>query len=75
MECLIIEYSGGAEEKVIFHMDVKTGNILAIDKNGRDEIPYLQPTFRAQYDDVKEKLLEDYHSGRYTVEGGHENDE
>ena len=56
-------------------MDVKTGNILAIDKNGRDEIPYLQPTFRAQYDDVKEKLLEDYHSGRYTVEGGHENDE
>lgn len=34
---------------------------------GRDEIPYLQPTFRAWYDDVKEKLLEDYHSGRYTV--------
>lgn len=47
MECLIIEYSGGAEEKVIFHMDVKTGKILAIDKNGRDEIPYLQPTYRA----------------------------
>jgi hypothetical protein len=66
-DCLIIEYSGGAEEKVIFHMDVKTGNILAIDKNGRDEIPYLQRTFRAWYDDVKEKLLEDYYSGRYTV--------
>lgn len=68
-DCLIIEYSGGAEEKVIFHMDVKTGNILAIDKNGRDEIPYLQRTFRAWYDDVKEKLLEDYYSGRYTVLG------
>ena len=47
MECLIIEYSGGDEEKVIFRMDVKTGNVIEIDKNGRDEIPYLQPTFRA----------------------------
>ena len=66
-DCLIIAYAGGAEETVIFHMDVKTGNILAIDKNGRDEIYYLQSTLRAWYDDLKEKLLEDYHSGRYNV--------
>ena len=66
-DCLIIEYSGGDEEKVIFRMDVKTGNVIEIDKNGRDEIYYLQSTLRAWYDDVKEKLLEDYHSGRYTV--------
>ena len=66
-DCLIIEYSGGDEEKVIFHMDVKTGNIIDIDKNDRDEIYYLQSTLRAWYDDLKEKLLEDYHSGRYTV--------
>lgn len=42
-------------------------NISEIDKNGRDEIDYLQTTLRAWYDDLKEKLLEDYHSGRYTV--------
>ena len=66
-DCLIIEYSGGDEEKVIFNMDVKTGNIFGFDKNGRDEIDYLQTTLRAWYDDLKEKLLEDYHSGRYTV--------
>ena len=66
-DCLIIEYSGGDEEKVIFNMDVKTGNIFEIDKNSRDEIDYLQTTLRAWYDDLKEKLLEDYHSGRYTV--------
>lgn len=66
-DCLIIEYSDGDEEKVIFRMDVKTGNVIEIDKNGRDEIYYLQSTLRSWYDDVKEKLLEDYHSGRYTV--------
>lgn len=43
------------------------GNIFEIDKNSRDEIDYLQTTLRAWYDDLKEKLLEDYHSGRYTV--------
>ena len=66
-DCLIIEYSGGDEKKVIFRMDVKTGNVIEINKNGRDEIYYLQSTLRAWYDDVKEKLLEDYHSGSYTV--------
>lgn len=66
-DCLIIEYSGGDEEKVVFHMDVKTGNIIEIDKNAREEIYYIQSTLRAWYDDWKEKLLEDYHSGRYTV--------
>lgn len=46
-DCLIIEYSGGAEEKVIFHMDVKTGNILAIDKMAETKYPisnlHLEP--------------------------------
>ena len=27
---------------VIFYMDVQTGNILETDKNGKDEIYYLQ---------------------------------
>ena len=48
-------------------MDVTTGNILEIDENGRGEIYYLQSTMRAWYDDLKEKLLEGYYSGRYTV--------
>ena len=64
---IIIEYSGGNEDKIVFRMDVKTGNILATNKNVRDEIYYLQSTLRAWYDDMKEKLLEDYYSGRYTV--------
>ena len=25
--CLIFEYSGGNDEKVIFHIDIRTGNI------------------------------------------------
>lgn len=66
-DCLIIEYSSGDEEKVVFYMDVKTGNIIEIDKNAREEIYYIQSTLRAWYDDWKEKLLEDYHSGSYTV--------
>ncbi len=64
---LTIEYYGGNEKKIIFHMDVTTGNILEIDENGRGEIYYLQSTMRAWYDDSKEKLLEGYYSGRYTV--------
>ncbi len=62
---LTIEYYGGNEKKIIFHMDVTTGNILEIDENGRGEIYYLQSTMRAWYDDLKEKLLEGYYSGRY----------
>ena len=65
--CLIFEYSGGGDEKVIFQMDVRTGNILEIEKDGRDKIYYLQSTLQAWYDDFKEKLLEDYHNGRYTI--------
>lgn len=34
-EHLTIEYYGGNEAKIIFHMDVTTGNILEIDENGR----------------------------------------
>lgn len=65
--CLIFEYSGGDDEKVIFQMDVRTGNILELEKDGRDKIYYLKSTLRAWYDDFKEKLLEDYHNGRYTI--------
>ena len=64
---IILVFSGGDEDKIIFRMDVKTGYIIVIDKNGRDVMDYLQTTLRAWYDDLKEKLLEDYHSGRYTV--------
>ncbi len=45
-------------------MGVKTGNIIEIDKNGRDELYCSQSTLRAWYDDMKERLLEDYYSGR-----------
>ena len=41
---LTIEYYGGNEKKIIFHMDVTTGNISEIDENGRGEIYYLQST-------------------------------
>lgn len=52
---------------VIFYMDVQTGNILETDKNGKDEIYYLQLTLRAWYLDMREKLLEDYQNGRFTI--------
>lgn len=65
--CLIFEYSGENDEKVIFHMDVRTGNILEIEKDGRDKIYCLKSTVRAWYDDFKEKLLEDYNNGRYAM--------
>ena len=64
---LLKRHFGGNDEKVIFHMDVRTGNILEIEKDGRDKIYYLKSTLRAWYDDFKEKLLEDYHNGRYTI--------
>lgn len=66
-DCLKIEYSGGDEGKISFRMDVKTGNILENDENDRDEICYLKSTLRAWYDHFKEKLLEDYQSGRYSI--------
>lgn len=65
--CLIFEYSGEDDEKVIFHMDVRTGDILEVKKDGRDEIHYLKSTLRAWYNDFKEKLLKDYYSGKYTI--------
>ena len=52
---------------VIFYMDVQTGNILETDKNGKDEIYYFQSTLRAWYLDMREKLLEDYQNGRFTI--------
>lgn len=52
--------------KDFFHTGVKSGNIIEIDKNGRDELYYPQSTLRAWYDDMKEKLLEDYYSGKGT---------
>lgn len=64
---LIFEYSGGNDEKVIFHMDVRTGNILEIEKDNGDKIYYLKSTLQAWYDDFKERLLKDYHNGRYTM--------
>lgn len=63
---LTMEYYGGNEEKVIFHMDIKTGNILEIDKNERGEICYIQSTLRAWYNDMKNKLLECYYNGKFT---------
>ncbi len=47
-------------------------DVFAISKNKLGEVTlkgfnYLQSTLRAWYDDLKEKLLEDYHSGRYTI--------
>ena len=44
--------NSGSEKKVI-RMDVKTGNITGIDKNGIDELHYIQPVLRDQYDDFK----------------------
>lgn len=66
-ECLKIEYSGGDEGKISFRMDVKTGNILEKDENDRNGIFYLKSTLKAWYDHFKERLLEDYQSGRYSV--------
>ena len=48
-------------------MDVQTGNILESDKNEKNEIYYLQSTLRAWYNDMREKLLEGYQNGRFTI--------
>lgn len=64
---LTMKYYGGDERKIIFYMDVQTGNILESDKNGKDEIYYLQSTLRAWYSDMREKLLEGYQNGRFTI--------
>lgn len=65
--CLVIEYSEENEENVIFHMDVRTGAIRAVEKDDEDKLYYLQSTLRAWYGDFKGKLLEDYHNGRYIM--------
>lgn len=48
-------------------MDVQTGNILENDKNRKEEIYYLQSTLRAWYNDMREKLLEGYQNGKFTI--------
>lgn len=64
---LTMEYYGGNEGKISFYMDVQTGNILENDKNRKEEIYYLQSTLRAWYSDMREKLLEGYQNGRFTI--------
>lgn len=64
---LTMEYYGGNEGKIIFYMDVQTGNILENDKNRKEEIYYLQSTLRAWYSDMREKLLEGYQNGKFTI--------
>ena len=64
--CLVFEYSGGDDGKGVYHMDVRTGNILEFESDDGG-IRYLQSTLRAWYDNFKEKLLEDYHNGKYTI--------
>lgn len=44
-----------------------TGNILENDKNRKEEIYYLQSTLRAWYSDMREKLLEGYQNGKFTI--------
>lgn len=64
---LTMEYYGENEGKIIFYMDVQTGNILENDKNRKEEIYYLQSTLRAWYSDMRVKLLEGYQNGRFTI--------
>ena len=61
---LTMEYYGGDKGKIIFHMDVQTGNILETDK---DETYYLQSTLRAWYNDMRGKLLAGYQNGKFTI--------
>ena len=65
---LTMEYYGGDKGKIIFHMDVQTGNILENDKNRKEEIYYLQSTLRAWYNDMREKLLAGYQNGKFWQE-------
>ena len=67
MTVLTMEYYGENEGKIIFYMDVQTGNILENDKNRKEEIYYLQSTLRAWYSDMRVKLLEGYQNGRFTI--------
>ena len=59
--------SDKAEVALFFTWMYKLEIILETDKNGKDEIYYLQSTLRAWYLDMREKLLEDYQNGRFTI--------
>ena len=65
--CLIVEYTGGDGGVILFHMDVKTVSCFATNKDGREEISYIKGGLKDWYEDNKERLIEDYHSGRYSV--------
>ena len=65
--CLIVEYTGGDGGVILFHMDVKTGNSFATNKDDREEISYIKGGLKDWYEDNKDRLIEDYHSGHYSV--------
>ena len=55
------------KEKSIFTWMYKLAIFLENDKNRKEEIYYLQSTLRAWYSDMREKLLEGYQNGRFTI--------
>ena len=60
---IILEYFGGDEERSIFRMDVKTGDIFEIENN----INYPHDILIDWYRDNRNKLLNDYQKGKYSV--------
>lgn len=55
------------KEKSIFTWMYKLAIFYENDKNRKEEIYYLQSTLRAWYSDMREKLLEGYQNGRFTI--------
>ena len=64
---LVIEYTGGDREDVVFKMDINTGKICVIDEDDRDEIDCIKGFLIDWYDNNKEKLVANYRRGSYTV--------
>ena len=65
--CLIVEYTGGNDGTILFNMDVRTGSCLAVNKDDKEEISCIKGGLKAWCEDNKERLIEDYHSGNYSV--------
>lgn len=64
---LTFEYTGG-NEKMVFHMDINTGNILENENMiGYEDLKYIRHTVEHWYDSFKDKLLDDYRNGGYNI--------
>ena len=62
---LIFEYTSGAEERVLFHMDVKTGEIVESKETGYEDVKMIVSVLGKWYKAFKGELLEGFTTRNY----------